>query len=64
VDTVPDWMICLFSVKTSLKMRSWEERMSIDNGILKTSNSNIKDVIQSLKDDYNDILYEHRYMRV
>lgn len=56
-----DWLQIFYCVATCLRMRSWEQVYSFDNGVTKTTNHNIKDVVNGLKDTYNAILQERRY---
>lgn len=57
----PEWMQILIVTRAALGMREWREIYSLDNKIIKKTNSNIKDVIEGLKATRAAILQERRY---
>lgn len=56
-----DWLQIFYCVAACLRMRSWEQVFSLDNGVIKTTAHNTKDVVNALRETYNDILQEHKY---
>lgn len=62
--TPPEWLCCLYLLRTAAGMRIFQILYSFDNKTTKVTNNSKKDDVKDLKELYQRILDERRYGNV
>jgi hypothetical protein len=58
---VPQWLQILYVLKTALGMKIFQELYSLDNKVIKVTNTSKKEDLQGLQFLYDEILQERKY---